>query len=140
MMPDSITNLRGRKRLNTLGRMECRACDLCRGSGHRTAKPVRSCCTTASTVRWSVHAKLERTELHSRALAKHCTVDLRHRSVLGIPYYLNLNGQMLPHHLSAQFITLARRHHRSFGHHHILLRQPRREVEPLFDEQNGEPP
>jgi hypothetical protein len=49
--------------------------------GHRTAEPRRSCRTTASTVRWSVHAKLERTELHSRAEAKHRTVELRHRSM-----------------------------------------------------------
>ena len=53
--------------------------------GHRTAEPMRSCCTTASTVRWSVHAKRQRTELHSRAEAKHRTVELRHRSVRGIP-------------------------------------------------------
>lgn len=49
--------------------------------GHRTAEPMRSCCTTASTVRWSVHAKRQRAELHSRAAAKHCTVELRRRSM-----------------------------------------------------------
>lgn len=33
-----------------------------------------------------------------------------------------LYGQMLPHHFCAQLITLACRHHRPFGHHHIRFR------------------
>ena len=47
------------------------------------AKPTRSCCTTASTVRWSVYQS-ERTKWHSRAEAKHCKVEARHARVPAI--------------------------------------------------------
>ena len=42
--------------------------------------------------------------------------------------------QMLFHHIRTQLITLARHHHRPFGHHHILLRQASGKVEPLLDQ------
>jgi len=46
---------------------------------------------------------------------------------------------MLLHRFRTQLITLARYHHRPFGHHHILLRQASGNVEPLLDQQNGKP-
>ncbi len=45
-----------------------------------------------------------------------------------------LHRQMLLHHVRAQLITLARRHHRPLGHHDILLRQAGGKMEPLFDQ------
>ena len=46
---------------------------------------------------------------------------------------------MLLHHFRTQLITLARHHHSPCGHHHILLRQVSGKVEPLLDQQNGNP-
>ncbi len=124
----------------TSERMECEACDLCRGSGTVLLSRCGRAARRRALVRWSVQAKPERTELHCRAEAKHGTVDLRHLSMLGIPFSReNLHRQMLPHHFGAQLITLARRHHRAFGHHHIFFSQPCRKVKALFDEQNGKP-
>ena len=48
---------------------------------HRTAEPMRSCLTTARTVRHSILRSIGWNKFHSRAEAKHCTVDPRHRSV-----------------------------------------------------------
>jgi hypothetical protein len=52
--------------------------ELCRSAGPVHAERMRSCFTTASTVRRSVDVSRQRTKLHSRAAAKHCTVELRH--------------------------------------------------------------
>ena len=54
------------------------------------------------------------------------------------PFGLKLHRQMPLHHFRAQLTALARHHHRPFGHHDILLRQPSGKVEPLFDQQNGQ--
>ena len=48
--------------------------------------------------------------------------------------YDGLHRQMLPHHVGIQLRAFPLRLHRPFGHHHILLRKPGGEVEPLLDQ------
>ena len=106
----------------------------------QATEQVRLCLTTASTVRWSVHAK--RTTDRVAQPSKCEAIELKHLEHARA-YHLEdgwtLHRQMLPHHFGAQLIALARRHDRAFGHYHILFGQPCRKVETLFDQQNGEP-
>ncbi len=46
---------------------------------------------------------------------------------------------MLLHHFCAQLVLFSRRHHRPFGHDDVTIRQPRGEVQALFDQHNGKP-
>ena len=57
------------------------AYDLCRGSGTVLLSRCGRAARRRALFDWSVHAKRQRTELHSRAEAKHCTVELRHSSM-----------------------------------------------------------
>ena len=102
--------------------------------GHRTAEQMRSCFTTASTDRWSVHLRANGPSCTAEQMRSHCTVELRRRSMRAFHSQTRtaLDRQMLSNHLRAQLIALAGRHHRSFGHDDIFLSQSGGEMESLF--------